>query len=59
MGQAYNEDYIRFGQKNDFSNKLFSAWDYHITDKYVARSKRITMKRHFEVKKTATCYLLS
>ena len=49
MGQAYNEDYIQFGHKNNFSNKLFSAWDYHITDKDVAVSKHITMKRHFEV----------
>lgn len=49
MGQAYNEDYIRLGQRNDFSNKLFSAWDYHITNKDVAISKQKTMKRHFEV----------
>ena len=49
MGQAYNDDYIRFGQRNDFSNKLFSAWDYHITNKDVATSKQRTMKRHFEV----------
>ena len=49
MGQAYNEDYIQFGHQNDFSNKLFSAWDYHITDKHVADFKHKTMKRHFEV----------
>lgn len=49
MGQAYNEDYVRFGRRNDFSNRLFSAWDYHITNKVVATSKHKTMKRHFEV----------
>jgi len=49
MGQAYNEDYIRFGQQKHLSNKLFSAWDYHITNKRVATAKHKTMKRHFEV----------
>jgi len=50
MGKEYNEDYIRFGQRrNDFSNMLFSAWDYHITKKNVARIKHKAMKRHLEV----------
>ena len=49
MGQAYNEDYIRLGQQNGFSNKLFSAWDHHITNNVVAKSKHVLMKRHFEV----------
>ena len=51
MGQEYNEDYVRIRHRNDFSNKLFSAWDYHITNKYVAHFKHKAMKKHFEVHK--------
>ena len=49
MGQEYNEDYVRIRHRNDFSNKLFSAWDYHITNKNVAQFKHKAMKKHFEV----------
>jgi len=49
MGQEYNEDYIKFSNRNDFSNKLFSAWDYHVTNKNVAHLKHKAMKKHFEV----------
>ena len=51
MAQEYNEDYIRFRHRNDFANKLFSAWDYHITNKEVAIAhfKHMAMKRHFLV----------
>jgi len=49
MGQAYSEGYVPFGQRNDFSNKLFSAWDYHINNGKVAEFKRKIMKKHFEV----------
>ncbi|XP_065900094.1 transmembrane channel-like protein 7 isoform X2 [Dysidea avara] len=48
MGQAYSEGYVPFGRRNDFSNKLFSAWDYHITSRKVAEFKRKIMRRHFE-----------
>lgn len=49
MGQEYNEDYIRFRHRSDFINKLFSAWDYHITNKDVALFKHKAMKIHFQV----------
>ena len=49
MAQEYNEDYIRFRHRNDFTNKLFSAWDYHITNEQVAHFKHNAMKRHFLV----------
>ena len=58
MGQEYNEDYVRIRHRNDFSNKLFSAWDYHITNKNVAHFKHKAMKKHFEVYKLQNKYKL-
>ena len=49
MEQEYNEDYIRVRHRSDFINKLFSAWDYHITNKNVALFKHKAMKIHFQV----------
>ena len=56
MGQAYSEGYVPFGRRNDFSNKLFSAWDYHITSRKVAEFKRKIMRRHFEVGNYYGCH---
>ena len=42
MGEAYNESYIEFGssKKVNYCNKLFSLWDYNITDSKVVRLKK-------------------
>eukprot|EP00731_Ephydatia_muelleri_P029443 Em0020g1087a len=50
MGEAYNESYIEFGanRKINFCNKVFSAWDYNITDETAAVLKRAHIKTDLE-----------
>ncbi|KAL5473026.1 hypothetical protein EMCRGX_G027466 [Ephydatia muelleri] len=42
MGEAYNESYTEFGssKKVNYCNKLFSLWDYNITDPKVVKIKK-------------------
>lgn len=51
MGQAYNESYVEFGSKRNvnFSNKIFTAWDFSITDPDTAKLKRAHIRTDFEV----------
>ncbi len=51
LGQAYNESYLQLGKKRqvNFSNKLFSAWDYNITDSNTAKLKKVQIKTELEV----------
>ena len=51
MGQAYNESYVEFGSKRrvNFCNKVFTAWDFNITDPNTAKLKRVHIRTDFEV----------
>lgn len=50
MGQAYNESYVEVGKKKsiNFCNKLFTAWDFNITDPDTAKLRRAQIKTDFE-----------
>lgn len=52
MGQAYNESYIRLGgrQRVNYCNKLFSSWEFSVTDENTAKLKRSQIQREFEVR---------
>ena len=52
MGHAYNESYVEFKVKkrSNFCNKLFTAWDFNITDPNTAKLKRIHIRTDFEVR---------
>lgn len=51
MGQAYNESYIEFRSKRkiNYCNKLFSSWDFNITEETSAKLKSAQIRREFEV----------
>ena len=51
MGQAYNESYLAFTSKQtlNYCNKVFSSWDFTITDQTTARLKKAQIRREFEV----------
>ena len=51
MGHAYNESYaeFKFNKQSNFCNKLFTAWDFNITDPNTAKVKRAHIRTHFEV----------
>ena len=51
MGHAYNESYIEFGRRRriNYCNKLFSSWEFSVTDENTARLKRAQIRREFEV----------
>lgn len=46
LGNAYNESYLQFGKKRqiNFCNKVFSAWDFNITDTNTAKLKKVQIK---------------
>jgi len=50
MGQAYNESYVEFGSKRrvNFCNKVFTAWDFNITDPNTAKLKRVHIRTDFQ-----------
>ena len=50
MGQAYNESYVEVGKSKsvNFCNKLFTAWDFNITDPDTAKLRRAQIKTDFE-----------
>lgn len=50
MGHAYNESYVefKFNKQSNFCNKLFTAWDFNITDPNTAKVKRAHIRTHFE-----------
>ena len=54
MGQAYNESYVEVGKSKsiNFCNKLFTAWDFNITDPDTAKLRRAQIKTDFEVSKS-------
>ena len=51
LGQAYNESYLQFGKKRNinFCNKVFSSWDYNITDPNTAKLKKTQIKTELVV----------
>ena len=51
MGHAYNESYVEFGSKRkvNFSNKVFTAWDFNITDPHTANLKKAFIRTDMEV----------
>ena len=51
MGHAYNESYIEVGPKRkvNFCNKLFTAWDFNITDPQTAKLKQAHIRTELEV----------
>ena len=51
MGQAYNEAYIQLGgrQRINYCNKLFSSWEFSVTDETTAKLKKAQIQREFEV----------
>lgn len=50
MGQAYNESYVEVGKSKsiNFCNKLFTAWDFNITDPDTAKLRRAQIQTDFE-----------
>ena len=51
MGEAYNESYTEFGssKKVNYCNKLFSLWDYNITDPKVVKIKKANNRTDLQV----------
>lgn len=51
LGKAYNESYVQFGKKRqiNFCNKVFSAWDFNITDANTAKLKKVQIKTDLQV----------
>ena len=59
LGHAYNESYVEFGRKRhiNFCNKLFTAWDFNITDPNTARLKKVQICTDLEVQLYLHCCL--
>ena len=51
MGHAFNESYVEFGKKRkvNFCNKLFTAWDFNITNPKTAELKKTHIKTDLQV----------
>lgn len=51
MGHAFNESYVEFGstRKINFCNKLFTAWDFNITDPKTAKLRQAHIRTDFHV----------
>ena len=51
MGKAYNESYVEVGRSKsiNFCNKLFTAWDFNITDPDTAKLRRVQIRTDLEV----------
>ena len=51
MGHAYNESYVEVGKTKsiNFCNKLFTAWDFNITDPDTAKLRRVQIRTDLEV----------
>lgn len=51
MGQAFNESYVDFGTKRkvNFCNKLFTAWDFNITNPKTAKLRQAHIRTEFHV----------
>ena len=51
MGQAFNESYVNFFTKRrvNFSNKLFTAWDFNITEPKTAKLRQAHIRTDFHV----------
>ena len=52
MGQAYNESYVDLGasRRVNFCSKLFTAWDFNISNAKTAKLKRVYIRTDLEVK---------
>ena len=52
MGEAYNESYTELGssKKVNYCNKVFSLWDYNITDSKVVRLKKAYNRTDLKVR---------
>ena len=50
MGHAYNESYGSFRKmKINFCNKLFTTWDFNITDNETSKLRKEYNKTNFQV----------
>lgn len=51
MGQAFNESYVEFRtqRKVNFCNKLFTAWDFNITNPETSNLSKTHIKTDFKV----------
>ena len=51
LGNAYNESYTKFSsrRKAAFSSKVFTAWDFNITDVDTAKLKKVHIRTDLEV----------
>ena len=49
MGHAFNESYVEFGNKRQVNhcNKLFTAWDFNISNPKTADLKKKHIKTDF------------
>ena len=58
MGRAYNESYVNFSSKRraNFSNKVFTAWDFNITHPQSAKLRHAQIKTDFEVLRPVTAW---
>lgn len=45
LGHAYHESYVQFGKERgiNFCNKVFTGWDFNITDPNTARLKKVQL----------------
>ena len=51
MGQAYNESNLQLSRRQtiNYCNKLFSSWEFSVTDHSTAKLRRAQIKRQIEV----------
>ena len=60
MGQAYNESNLQLSRRQNvnYCNKLFSSWEFSITDENSAGLRKAQIKREFEVQSACVCMWL-
>ena len=56
MGVAFGDSYTRlvYGSKIDYCNKVFTAWDFNVTDRKASRLKREAIKTELQVRQPLT-----
>ena len=60
MGHAFNESYVEFRKRRvNYCNKLFTAWDFNITEPKTVKLRQAHIKTELQVNKYVSLVIRS